>query len=83
VIIVSTKQSLQEQIIQKAWEDAEFKKQLLADPKTAVKDAFGVDVPDTIEVEVVEETANKFYLVLPVNPAEKQDEAQVYIPMWP
>lgn len=79
---MSAKQSLQEQIIQKAWEDAEFKKQLLANPKAAVKDAFGVDLPDTIEVEVVEESANKFYFVLPVNPAEKNDD-QVDVPMWP
>ena len=70
VIIVSAEQSLKEQIIQKAWEDAEFKKQLLANPKAAVKEAFGVDVPDTIDVEVVEESANKYYLVLPQSPQE-------------
>ncbi|WP_414698949.1 NHLP leader peptide family RiPP precursor [Paenibacillus sp. LPE1-1-1.1] len=65
---MTAEQTLQEKIIQKAWEDAEFKKQLLADPKAAVKEAFGIDVPDSIEVEVVEETANKYYLVLPQSP---------------
>lgn len=67
---MTAEQTLQEQIIQKAWEDAEFKKKLIADPKAAVKDAFGIDVPDTIEVEVLEETANKYYLVLPQSPQE-------------
>ena len=67
---MTAEQTLQEQIIQKAWEDAEFKKKLIADPKAAVKDAFGIDVPDTIEVEVLEESANKFYLVLPQSPQE-------------
>lgn len=75
-------QSLKDQIIQKAWEDAEFKKQLIANPKAAVKEAFGVDVPDTIEVEVLEETANKFYLVLPQNPAELKDTESVEGAMW-
>ena len=82
VIIVSAEQSLKEQIIQKAWEDAEFKKQLLANPKAAVKEAFGVDVPDTIEVKVVEESANKYYLVLPQSPAEIKNEYNVDVPMW-
>ncbi len=67
---MTAEQTLQEQIIQKAWEDAEFKKKLIADPKAAVKDAFGIDVPDTIEVEVLEESANKYYLVLPQSPQE-------------
>ncbi|WP_183562281.1 NHLP leader peptide family RiPP precursor [Paenibacillus endophyticus] len=70
MINVAAEQTLQEQIIQKAWEDAEFKKQLLADPKAAVKEAFGIDIPDSIEVEVVEETANKYYFVLPQNPSD-------------
>ncbi|WP_141502603.1 NHLP leader peptide family RiPP precursor [Paenibacillus luteus] len=82
MITVSATQTLKDQIIQKAWEDAEFKKQLLANPKAAVKEAFGVDVPDNIEVEVVEESANKFYLVLPQNPAEVKDNNNVDVPMW-
>lgn len=83
VIIVSTRQDLQEQIIKKAWEDAEFKKQLIANPKAAVKEAFGVDLPDAIEVEVVEESANKFYLVLPESPAAVKSDAHVAYPRWP
>ncbi|MGO4545923.1 NHLP leader peptide family RiPP precursor [Paenibacillus sp. 2TAB23] len=79
---MSTRQDLQEQIINKAWEDAEFKKQLIANPKAAVKEAFGVDLPDTIEVEVVEESANKFYLVLPESPAAVKANENVEVPMW-
>ncbi|MEV5030574.1 NHLP leader peptide family RiPP precursor [Paenibacillus sp. LPE1-1-1.1] len=80
---MSAQQTLKDQVIQKAWEDAEFKKQLIANPKAAVKDAFGVDVTDTIEVEVVEESANKFYFVLPQSPAEVNNDAQVDFPRWP
>ncbi|WP_246096626.1 NHLP leader peptide family RiPP precursor [Paenibacillus sinopodophylli] len=79
---MTVKQTLQEQIVQKAWEDAEFKKQLIADPKTAVKEAFGVDVPDSIEVEVVEETASKYYLVLPQNPSDIRSEDDSQLSAW-
>lgn len=82
MIIVSAEQTLKDQIIQKAWEDAEFKKQLLANPKSAVKDAFGIEIPDTIEVEAVEETANKYYLVIPQSPADVQAAYDVNGAAW-
>lgn len=82
VIIVSNVQSLKEQIIQKAWEDAEFKKQLIANPKDAIKEAFGIDVPDTIDVEVVEESANKYYLVLPENPKTLKNADPLNAAAW-
>lgn len=75
-------QTLQEKIIQKAWEDAEFKKQLIADPKAAVKEAFGIEVPDSIDVEVVEETANKYYLVLPQSPTEVKSAGDSVEAAW-
>ncbi|MFF2483384.1 NHLP leader peptide family RiPP precursor [Paenibacillus sp. NPDC058071] len=79
---MSAEQILRNQIIQKAWEDAEFKKQLLADPKKALADSFGIVVPDDIEVEALEEKSNKFYLVIPPNPAEVINDPSVRAPMW-
>lgn len=79
---MSANTSLLDQIIQKAWEDAEFKKKLLANPKAAVKKAFGTEVPDSLEVEVVEETATKKYFVLPQNPKEVASTANADFPMW-
>ncbi|MGO4348317.1 NHLP leader peptide family RiPP precursor [Paenibacillus sp. MCAF9] len=79
---MSNVQSLKEQIIQKAWEDAEFKKQLIANPKDAIKEAFGIDVPDTIDVEVVEESANKYYLVLPENPKTLKNADPLNAAAW-
>ncbi|WP_028609347.1 NHLP leader peptide family RiPP precursor [Paenibacillus harenae] len=75
-------EQLREKIIQKAWEDAKFKKLLLADPKKALKETFGIDVPDTIELEAVEDTPNKYHLVIPPNPSEVQSDASVKYPMW-
>ncbi|MEK0313380.1 NHLP leader peptide family RiPP precursor [Cohnella sp. 56] len=63
-------ETLKVQIIKKAWEDAAFKQQLLADPKGAVKAAFGVELPQEIEVTAVEETGTHYYLVIPPNPED-------------
>ena len=63
------------QLIAKAWTDEEFKARLLADPKAAMKEV-GMDVPEGMEVEVVESTQEKAYLVIPAKPGpgELSDE---------
>lgn len=73
VHVMSAEQILKTQIIQKAWEDASFKQELLADPKKAIEASFGIVVPSDIELVAVEETTSKFYLVIPPNPAEVLD----------
>ncbi|MDF2719438.1 MAG: leader peptide family natural product precursor [Paenibacillus sp.] len=67
---MSADQVLKQQIIEKAWEDPSFKQKLLSDPKTAIQDAFGVTIPDEIQLKALEETQTDFYLVIPPNPAE-------------
>jgi hypothetical protein len=61
---------LRTKVIEKAWADPAFKQQLLADPKAALKAAFGVSIPENITLKAVEEQANELYLVIPPNPAE-------------
>ncbi|GLX66265.1 NHLP leader peptide family RiPP precursor [Paenibacillus glycanilyticus] len=71
-----------DQIIQKAWEDDAFKQQLLQDPKAAIKDAFGVEIPDNIEVTAVEETPDHAYLVIPPKPSTLKTSSAVEFPTW-
>jgi len=73
---------LKEQLIKKAWEDSEFKKLLLENPRAAVKEALGLDVPENIELIVTEETANKYYLAIPPKPSAEKDPVQVLLPKW-
>jgi hypothetical protein len=61
---------LKVQIIKKAWEDPQFKEQLLQDPKGAIQQAFGIELPTDIELKVVEETPANYYLVIPTEPEE-------------
>ncbi|OAS16728.1 NHLP leader peptide family RiPP precursor [Paenibacillus oryzisoli] len=73
--------TLKEKIIKKAWEDADFKARLLADPRSALKQDFGIDVPEGIELSVLAETPAHYALVIPPQPEEldqlKATEAQV------
>jgi hypothetical protein len=69
----------QGQIIGRAWEDKEFEKALVADPRAAIKQVAGLEIPPGVTVKVVQETENTLYLVLPQNPlggeGELSDEA--------
>lgn len=62
--------ALKVKIIKKAWEDQEFKAKLLADPKGALLEAFGISIPQGIELKAVEETPSQYYLVIPPNPED-------------
>ncbi|MFZ5352249.1 MAG: NHLP leader peptide family RiPP precursor [Bacillota bacterium] len=87
---MAKRNEIQEKLIKKAWEDAEFKKELMANPKAAIEKVMQITLPADIKIEVVEETESKMFLVLPADPAktknlandfeEKGFEAQSYIP---
>lgn len=83
--MVISKQDLINRIIEKSWAEPDFKEELQKDPKAAVKKAFNVDIPDHVNIKVVEETEDTYYLVLPQNPATlKQAETdKVEAPRWP
>ncbi len=68
-----TQKEFEEQIIKKAQSDKEFKKALVDNPKEALGQ-LGVQLPEDVEVKVVEESARVVYLVLPDNPDELTDE---------
>ena len=56
---------IEQQVLQRAASDPQFRQQLLSDPRAAVEQAFGIRLPDEVKVQVLEETANHVYLVLP------------------
>lgn len=56
------------QVIQKAWEDADFKAELIASPAQAIKMATGetLDLPNGLELQVQDQSdPTKAYLVIP------------------
>jgi hypothetical protein len=63
-------------VVSRAWKDPEFKKRLLANPKTALKEMH-LPIPENIEIKVVEEEKkmarddkNIFTIVIPQQPVD-------------
>ncbi|WP_419939676.1 NHLP leader peptide family RiPP precursor [Candidatus Palauibacter sp.] len=70
---IQTSNEMQRQLIARAGEDADFRAQLVADPKATVKQEFGIDVPDYINIQVHESDWNVLHLGLPPGPDLEQE----------
>ena len=54
-------------LIMKAWEDETFKQRLVENPRVLLEE-HGINVPDDVEVVVVENTPKRIHVVLPSEP---------------
>jgi hypothetical protein len=63
---------MERRLIQRSLEDEAFRQRLLAEPKAAIEQELGSRLPESIEVRVVEESADTIYLVLPSRSADAQ-----------
>jgi len=57
-----------QEIITKAWENDEFKKILLENPKKTIETELGIQLPEDIEIFIHEQTPTKLHLILPMKP---------------
>ena len=62
-----------QQIIAKCWADEAFKQQLIADPAGTLKQE-GMEIPEGMTIQVVENTGNVFHFVIPPPPADLSDD---------
>lgn len=70
----------QGELIRKLWNDENLKNEFKSNPKAVLERELGVKVPDDYNMEVLEETKDKHYFVIPVNPAaigSKLDDAEL------
>lgn len=65
---MNTRSEFEQKLIQRAWEDETFKQELLSNPKAVYARESGEELPNELEIEVIQEIPNKVYLVLPNNP---------------
>ena len=65
---METQAKMVQQLVAKAEEDTNFRGRLVANPNQALKEAFGIDVPDDFNVVVHEDDARTAHLVLPSTP---------------
>ncbi len=63
-------------LVAKAWEDDDFKAHLLSDPMKVFKEN-GIEVPDGIEVRMVENTAETTHFILPPAPGDELSDEQL------
>jgi hypothetical protein len=70
-----SRRELESKIVARAWADEAFRERLKADPRGAVADETGVTVPQSLSIEVLEETPERAYLVIPSDRVAMSDEA--------
>ena len=59
------RKQLEERLIVKATKDETFRKNFWASPRETLETEFGINIPDAVNIQVLEEDQNSFYLVLP------------------
>ena len=60
-----TASELRDQLIAQAGEDDEFRGRLLADPKATLREDYGLDLPENLNLHVHEEDLTTAHIVLP------------------
>ena len=72
---MDTQASLQQRLIEMAENDGAFRKRLLNDPRTAIREGLGLELPGDLEVVVHEEDVRTAHLVLP--PSAEMTDSQL------
>ena len=62
---MKTHEELRSELIDLATEDEHFRARLIADPKAAIQEALGIQLPESLSVTVYEDSATAAHLVLP------------------
>lgn len=63
-----------EKVTKKAWEDEAFKEKLLKDSRAAIREAAGIEIPESVKVTVHESRPDDLQFVLPANPGKASAE---------
>jgi hypothetical protein len=63
-----SRHEFESELIAKAWKDEAFKQELISNPKAVFVRELGQEIPENIDIRVMEETPNALYLVLPMSP---------------
>jgi hypothetical protein len=64
------------QVVARAWSDEDFKQRLIQDPRGVLAE-HGADLPDGIDLEVVEDTSTTRHLVLPPPPSDELTDEEL------
>lgn len=76
---MNTRKQLEQTLIEKAMKDPDFRNRLIDNPKAVIENETGLEVPDSVNIKIVEEDPNTVCLVLPYMPAQ-HDESELAEP---
>ena len=68
LIMNQNRKEFENNLIVKALKDESFKDELITNPRAVYERELGKSIPESISIEVIEETPDKVYLVLPSKP---------------
>lgn len=63
--IENSRKSIEQEIRIKSLKDHKFRQQLLANPKSAIEAAIGINIPENLNIIVIEELVNHVILTIP------------------
>jgi hypothetical protein len=63
--MMDQRKQFEQQLIEKAMKDTSFRQKLVDNPKEVIEAEFGRKIPESIQVNVLEEDAQTVYLILP------------------
>ena len=63
--IIQQRKKLENILAEKASKDKQFRNQLVNNPKETIGNEFGIKIPDSLNITVLQEDASTFYLILP------------------
>ena len=69
-----TRKDFEVELVGKAWNDEKFREQLISNPKEVIEQEFGQELPEEMNVEIIQEPLNALYIVLPAKPENDSDE---------
>jgi hypothetical protein len=67
--IADARAQMDARLTKKAWEDDDFRRRFLADPKGMIAEFVGQSLPDSLSVSVHEEGAGNLHFVIPAKPS--------------
>ncbi|HEX5454143.1 MAG TPA: NHLP leader peptide family RiPP precursor [Stellaceae bacterium] len=69
-----TRQDIEAKIVAHAWQDEEFRRKFLADPKGQFEEKLGVKLPVNLKITAHQEDENHLHFVIPVKRSANVDE---------
>lgn len=63
-----------EQVLNRAMGDAEFRKELIERPHASLSSLYGVTIPESADVQVFEESRNSHFVVIPPDMTQMSEE---------